>query len=55
MELPNELKTLLVTMKLDGKEPEWKFTASSDQVSFQLTWIKVKEPVIQKPELTLKS
>ncbi|CAC5360854.1 unnamed protein product [Mytilus coruscus] len=44
MELPNELKALLVTMKLGGKEPEWKFTASSDQVSVQLNWIKPKEP-----------
>ncbi|CAC5402599.1 unnamed protein product [Mytilus coruscus] len=56
MELPNELKALLVTMKLDGKEPEWKFTASSDQVSVQLTWIKAKEPDTssRKPEPALE-
>ncbi|CAG2219254.1 unnamed protein product [Mytilus edulis] len=44
-------------MKLDGKEPDWKFTANSDQVSFQLTWIKVKEPDTssRKPEPALKS
>ncbi|CAC5388499.1 unnamed protein product [Mytilus coruscus] len=44
MELPNELKALLVTLKLDSKEPEYKFSASSEQVSVQLTWIKAKEP-----------
>ncbi|CAC5379776.1 ADCY5 [Mytilus coruscus] len=56
MELPNELKALLVTMKLDGKEPEWKFTASSDQVSVQLTTIKAKKPDTssRKPEPALK-
>ncbi|CAG2196098.1 unnamed protein product [Mytilus edulis] len=57
MELPNELKALLVTMKLDGKEPDWKFTTSSDQVSVQSTWIKAREPdtTSRKPEPALKS
>lgn len=31
-------------MKLDGKDQEWKFLASSDQLLVQLTWIKDKEP-----------
>ncbi|CAC5397351.1 unnamed protein product [Mytilus coruscus] len=31
-------------MKLEGKEPEWKFTASYNQVTVQLTWIKAKDP-----------
>ncbi|CAC5409578.1 unnamed protein product [Mytilus coruscus] len=44
MELPNDLKALLATMKLEEKEPEWKFTASSNQVTVQLTWIKAKDP-----------
>ncbi|CAC5400637.1 unnamed protein product [Mytilus coruscus] len=44
-------------MKLYGKEPEWKFTASSYQVSVQLTWIKTKEPDTssRKPKPALKS
>lgn len=43
MELPIDLKALFATMKLEGKEPERKFTASSNQVTVQLTWIKAKE------------
>ena len=43
MELPNDLKALLATMKFEGKEPEWKFTASSVHVTVQLTWIKAKD------------
>ncbi|CAG2221636.1 unnamed protein product [Mytilus edulis] len=42
MEIPDELNALLAAMKLTGKEPAWKFSASSDQVSVQLTWTKTK-------------
>ncbi|CAG2230156.1 ENAH [Mytilus edulis] len=42
MEIPDELNALLAAMKLTGEEPAWKFSASSDQVSVQLTWTKTK-------------
>ncbi|CAG2257603.1 unnamed protein product [Mytilus edulis] len=43
MEIPDELNALLAAMKLTGKEPAWKFSASTDQVTVQLTWTKAKE------------
>ncbi|CAG2256985.1 unnamed protein product [Mytilus edulis] len=36
MEIPDELNALLAAMKLTGKEPAWKFSASTDQVTVQL-------------------
>ncbi|CAG2237395.1 ARHGEF30 [Mytilus edulis] len=43
MEIPDELNALLAAMKLSGKEPAWKFSASTDQVTVQLTWTKAKK------------
>ncbi|CAG2196489.1 unnamed protein product [Mytilus edulis] len=43
MEISDELNALLAAMKLSGKEPAWKFSASTDQVTVQLTWTKAKE------------
>ncbi|CAG2211221.1 unnamed protein product [Mytilus edulis] len=44
MEFPDELNVLLDAMNVSGKEPAWKFSASTDQVTVQLTWNKPKEP-----------
>ncbi|CAC5423782.1 unnamed protein product [Mytilus coruscus] len=45
-------------MKLSGKEPAWKFSASTDQVTVQLIWNKAKEPEVSsgnsKPALKKK-
>ncbi|CAC5409162.1 unnamed protein product [Mytilus coruscus] len=54
MEIPNDLKALLATMKLEGNEPEWKFTASSNQVTVQLIWIKAKDLDTRNPKLVLQ-
>ncbi|CAG2209366.1 HEPH [Mytilus edulis] len=57
MEIPDELNALLAAMKLTGKEPAWKFSASTDQVTVQLTWTKAKEQEAPscKPKPALKS
>ncbi|CAG2233102.1 unnamed protein product [Mytilus edulis] len=44
MEIPDELNALLAAMKLSSEEPAWKFSASTDQVTVQLTSNKAKEP-----------
>ncbi|CAC5402049.1 unnamed protein product [Mytilus coruscus] len=58
MEIPDELNALLAAMKLSGKEPAWKFSASTDQVTVQLIWNKAKEPEVpsgnSKPALKKK-
>ncbi|CAG2200041.1 unnamed protein product [Mytilus edulis] len=56
MEIPDELNALLAAMKLSGKEPAWKFSASTDQVTVQLTWTKAKEQEASssKPKPALK-
>ncbi|CAG2185155.1 unnamed protein product [Mytilus edulis] len=57
MEIPDELNALLAAMKLTGKEPAWKFSASTDQVTVQLTWTKAKEQEVpsSKAKPALKS
>ncbi|CAG2250342.1 unnamed protein product [Mytilus edulis] len=57
MDIPDELNALLAAMKLTGKEPAWKFSASTDQVTVQLTWTKAKEQEAPscKPKPALKS
>ncbi|CAG2184478.1 unnamed protein product [Mytilus edulis] len=52
MEIPDELNALLAAMKLTGKEPAWKFSTSTDQVTVQLTWTKAKEQ--EAPSCKLK-
>ncbi|CAG2246253.1 MAO [Mytilus edulis] len=56
MDIPDELNALLAAMKLSGKEPAWKFSASTDQVTVQLTWTKAKEQEASssKPKPALK-
>ncbi|CAG2188610.1 unnamed protein product [Mytilus edulis] len=53
MVIPDELN---LTIKLSGKEPDWKFSASTDQVTVQLTWTKAKEQEASssKPKPALK-
>lgn len=58
MEFPDELNVLLDAMNMmnvSGKEPAWKFSASTDQVTVQLTWNKPKKPEASpsKPKPTL--
>ncbi|CAG2210485.1 unnamed protein product [Mytilus edulis] len=56
MVIPDELKALIAAIKLSGKEPDWKFSASTDQVTVQLTWTKAKEQEASssKPKPALK-
>ncbi|CAC5362982.1 unnamed protein product [Mytilus coruscus] len=56
MEFPNELTALLAAINVSGKEPVWKISASTDQVTVQLTWNKAKEPEASssKPKPALK-
>ncbi|CAG2196305.1 unnamed protein product [Mytilus edulis] len=57
MDIPDELNALLAALKLTGKEPAWKFSASTDQVTVQLTWTKAKKQEASscKPKPALKS
>lgn len=46
MEIPDEMNALLAAINIFGNEPAWKFSASTDQVTLQLTWNKAMEPEV---------
>lgn len=49
MELPVELKALLNSKLMEGKELKWYFSASTERIEVELTWTKTCTEGPEKP------